>query len=83
MSIFRMAERLSGRWRVSQGYCGERGFDEPQVHGLGEQHRGTGWWCGQSAANPSLGFWPAISLFNREKTGNFAKLSRFRPTVIV
>ncbi len=25
-----MAERLSGRWLDSQGYCGIRGFDEPQ-----------------------------------------------------
>ncbi len=31
VSIFRMAERLSGRWPVNQGYCGVRGFDEPQV----------------------------------------------------
>ena len=30
MSIFRMAERLSGRWLDSQGFCGVRGFDEPQ-----------------------------------------------------
>jgi len=33
MSIFRMAERLSGRWTVSQGYCDVRGFDEPQASG--------------------------------------------------
>ncbi len=26
-----MAERLSGRWLDSQGYCGVRDFDEPQV----------------------------------------------------
>ena len=31
VSTFRMAERLSGRWPVSQGYCGGRGFDEPQA----------------------------------------------------
>ena len=31
MSIFRMAERLSGRWPDSQGFCGVRDFDEPQV----------------------------------------------------
>ncbi len=30
-SIFRMAETLSGRWPVSQAYCGVRGFDESQV----------------------------------------------------
>ena len=30
MSIFRMAERLSGRWPDSQGFCGVREFDEPQ-----------------------------------------------------
>ncbi len=30
MSIFRMAERLSGRWPDSQGFCGVRDFDEPQ-----------------------------------------------------
>ena len=30
MSLFRMGERLSGRWPVRQGYCGVRGFDEPQ-----------------------------------------------------
>ncbi len=30
MSIFRMAERLSGRWPASQGFCGARDFDEPQ-----------------------------------------------------
>ncbi len=37
MSIFRMAERLSGRWPDSQGFCGVRDFDEPQVyqHGPG------------------------------------------------
>ncbi len=34
MSIFRMAERLSGRWPDSQGFCGVRDFDEPQVLGL-------------------------------------------------
>ncbi len=26
-------DRLSGRWPVSQGYCGVRGFDEPQLVG--------------------------------------------------
>ena len=31
MSIFRMVKRLSGRWPDSQGYCGVRDFDEPQV----------------------------------------------------
>lgn len=31
MSIFRMAERLSGRWPDSQGVCGVRRSDEPQV----------------------------------------------------
>ena len=31
MSIFRMAERLSGRGPDSQGFCGVRDFDEPQV----------------------------------------------------
>ena len=31
MSIFRMAERLSGRWLDSQGFCGVRGFDEPHL----------------------------------------------------
>ena len=30
MSIFRMAERLPGRWSVSQGFCGVRGFQEPK-----------------------------------------------------
>ena len=30
MSIFLMAERLSGRCPVSQCYCGVRGFDESQ-----------------------------------------------------
>ncbi len=30
MSIFRMAEKLSGRWPDSQGFCGVRNFDEPQ-----------------------------------------------------
>ena len=34
MSIFRMAERLSGRWPVSQGFCGVRSFGEPQLLGL-------------------------------------------------
>ncbi len=29
-----MAERLSGRWPVRQGYCSGRGFDEPQVNKL-------------------------------------------------
>ena len=29
--IFRMAERLSGRWPDNQGFCGVRDFDEPQV----------------------------------------------------
>ena len=32
VSIFRMAERLSGRWPDSQGFCGVRDFDEPQVY---------------------------------------------------
>ena len=30
MSLFRMAERLSGRWQDSQGFCGVRDFDAPQ-----------------------------------------------------
>ena len=30
MSIFRMAERLSGRWLDSQDFCGLRRFGEPQ-----------------------------------------------------
>ncbi len=41
MSIFRMAERLSGRWPDSQGFCGVRDFDEPHavtVKTLTRQH---------------------------------------------
>ena len=34
MSIFRMAERLSGRWPDCQGFCGVRDFDDPQVRGV-------------------------------------------------
>ena len=41
MSIFRMAKRLSGRWLDSQGYCGVRDFDEPQVAAVLEVNGGT------------------------------------------
>ena len=43
MSIFRMAERLSGRWPVSQGFCGVRSFGEPHlVVATGEHGAGHG-----------------------------------------
>ncbi len=37
MSLFRMADRLSGRWPDSQGFCGVRDFDEPQVRRDGQK----------------------------------------------
>ncbi len=49
-----MAERLSGRWPVSQGFCGVRGFDEPQA---GITSHPSEAWMMQVARNVTMDEW--------------------------
>jgi len=60
MSIFRMAERLSGRGSDSQGFCGVRDFDEPHPNGI----------------NVELGFFPHRDEMFRESMAEYQAAAR-------